>query len=202
MTAALKLLVIFLLFLSIQGCATTYIPVSWGLGNRVQDICRSDRTLATLLDRYDPERQTLRLGGRSFDDVMMPAEVQNHLGAYRQDTRQIYRNLYRDYNEHELRDLLVHELAHHIWFNFMTAEQRQQWGTHLDEHTTPVGLMVRRAYRRPREWDGEDFAFTLQYARRCDVQELAKLKLISDEERDRILQQLPTVRHGIEPPQE
>jgi hypothetical protein len=167
----------------------------------VQTICRSDRTLATLLDRYDPPRQTLRVSGQSFDDVMLPGEVQNHLGAYRPDTRQIYRNLYRDYNEHELRDLLVHELAHHIWFNFMTSEQqRQWWGAHLDENTTPVRLMVRSSYRRPREWDSEDFAFTLQYARPCDVQELAKLKLISDQERDHILLQLPKVKHGFEPP--
>ena len=185
---------LFLLALSLGGCATTYVPISWNFGKQVQRLSRSDLTLAILYNRYDPSRTTLRVAGESFDEVMMPSEVQYHLGAYRQDTKLIYRSLYQDYSDQKLRDLMVHEFSHHIWFSFMSQKQRQQWEEHLANHPSPLQTMVRRVYPNPADYDSEDFAFTVEYARPVDIEELARLNLISGEERDAILAELWPIR--------
>jgi len=181
-----KLAAVSILALLLSGCATTYVPISWGFGEKVQLLSRSDPTLAILFNRYDPQRKTLRVEAESFDEVMMPSEVKYHLGAYRQDTKLIYRNLYHDYSDRDLRELLVHELAHHIWFDFMLPEQRQQWVIHLEQNPSPLQAMVRQVYQRPADYATEDFAFTLEYARSSDIQELARLHLITTKERDEI----------------
>lgn len=170
-----------------SGCATTYIPVSWGMGDRVQRLSHSDPMLATLFDRYDPQRTTLRVSGASFNEVMMPSEVSSHLGAYRLDTRQIYRNLADRYNDRELRDLMLHELAHHIWFTAMSKDQRTVWGLHLTVNPSPLQDMVRRSYRSPSQFASEDFAFTVEYARPVDIRELTALGIITPAEGKRLL---------------
>jgi hypothetical protein len=195
MAAILKLSVVSLLVLLTCGCATTYVPVSWGFGKKVQELSRSDLTLATLFERYDPKRQTLRVGGDSFDEVMFPGEVKHHLGAYRPDTKLIYRNLYKDYNDRDLRDLMVHELAHHVWYNFMSPGQREMWRVHLSINPTPLQDMVRSVYSRPADYDTEDFAFTVEYPRPVDIEQLARLKIISDQERDAILDEQYLLQH-------
>ena len=189
--AARIFVIILLLPWSLAGCATTYIPISWDMGDKVRNLSYSDRTLAILFNRYDPGRRTLRGLGESFDEVMMPSEVKYHLGAYRNDTKLIYRNLYGDYSDHDLRDLMVHEFAHHIWFNFMSTLQKEQWAEHLGKNPTPLQAMVRRTYRNPSEYDTEDFAFTVEYARTVDLQALARLKLISEKEYAAICAELP-----------
>ncbi|MCM0080996.1 hypothetical protein L4X63_05285 [Geomonas sp. Red32] len=188
---AIKALLLLLLAGILAGCNTTYIPVCWGLGNKPKELSRTDTTLMTLFEHFDKDRFTLRLGGSSFEEVMMPSEVKYHLGAYRPDTKQIYRNLYREYNDRELRDLLVHELAHHIWFNYMSVAQRDEWKEYLTKNPNSAQTMVRMAYPDPRTWDTEDFAFAMQYARREDIKELNAIKLISDEECAAILKSLP-----------
>lgn len=178
--------VILLAFLT-GGCTATYIPISWGMGEKVHKLSRSDRTLAILFDRYDPKRQTLRVAGESFEEVMMPSEVPHHLGAYRKDTKQIYRNMYNEYTDQQLRDVLLHEMAHHIWFGSMTKTQREEWIEHLDENPSHVREMVRRIYHRSTDHDPEDFAFAVEYGRQADLEKLADMNLISVEERDVIL---------------
>jgi hypothetical protein len=195
MPGMVKFAVITLLAQLTCGCATTFVPISWGFGEKVQQLSRSDLTLVTLFDHYDPQRTTLRVGGASFDEVMMPSEVKHHLGAYRPDTKLIYRNLYNDYNDHDLRDLMVHELAHHIWFSFMSQEQRGQWRAHLTSNPSHLQGMVRRVYSRPADYDTEDFAFTVEFARPVDIEELARLKIISVQERDAILNEQFLVQH-------
>jgi hypothetical protein len=180
-------LVILLLGLLTSGCSTTYIPISWGMGDKVQALSRSDLTLAILFDRYDPDRQTLRVAGASFDEVMMPDEVKHHLGAYRADTKLIYRNLYQQYSDQQLRDLMVHEFAHHIWFSIMNPKQREEWGEHLNGNPTALQSFVRRAYPSSTDYRTEDFAFTVEYARPVDIQALETLKLIDAKERDALL---------------
>lgn len=202
MTAMTKLLTLFLLLLLAAGCATTYVPVSWGDGDRVQKMSHSDVTLGTLFGRFDPERTTLRMDGESFDEVMMPSEVKYHLGAYRPDTKLIYRNLYRKYSDLEMRDLLVHEFAHHIWFTHMSKRQQELWRIYLVMNPTPLQTMVRTTYPQATDWDTEDFAFTIQYARPADIEELVKLDVISAEDGEKILKILPQVRHAIPPPEE
>lgn len=201
-TAVLKILTASLLVLSLQGCATTYIPVSWGMTEKVQQASRTDVTLATLFNRYDPQRTTLRVNGKSFDEVMMPEQVKYHLGAYRRDTKQIYKNLYREYNDVELRDLLVHELAHHIWFNHMSNKQQNRWRRYLALNPSPLQVMVRSTYNRPAEWDSEDFAYVVEYARPDDLEELAKLEVLTRQECDKLLLALPQIRHGVQPPED
>jgi hypothetical protein len=169
------------------GCTATYVPISWGIGDKVKSLSRSDTTLLTLYNHYDPDRQTLRVSGTSFDEVMMPSEVEHHLGAYRADTKLIYRNLYRSFSDEALRDVMVHEFAHHIWFNFMSGKQREEWRTHLTANPTSLQEMVRRVYPRPSDYDTEDFAFTVEYARPVDINQLALMKIITEEERDIIL---------------
>jgi len=182
-----KIALIFLLALSSSGCATTYIPISWNMGDKVQELSRSDLTLAILFNHYDPERSTLRVAGTSFDEVMMPSEVKFHLGAYRPDTGLIYRNLYQNYNDRELRDLMVHEFSHHVWFNFMTQDQRDAWEEHLELNPSPLQAMVRCVYPRPADYGTEDFAFTVEYARPVDIEALARLHLISPQESETLL---------------
>lgn len=194
MKALLKTLTCAVFAFVLCGCATTYVPVSWGFGEKVQKLSRSDLTLATLFDRYDPERTTVRIGGSSFDEVMMPSEVKSHLGAYRPDTKLIYRNLYQEYNDKELRDLVLHEFAHHIWFTSMSREQRNLWRTHLRLNPSPYQAMVRMIYQNPADHDSEDFAFTVQNARPVDIQALATFNIITAQESDAILKTFqPTV---------
>jgi len=175
-----------LLALSLGGCATTYVPISWNFGEQVQTLSRTDPVLAVLFNRYDPSRQTLRVSGDSFDEVMMPSEVKYHLGAYRRDTKLIYRSLYQEYSDHELRDLMAHEFAHHIWFGFMTNELREKWVAYLADHPAPIQKMVRGTYAPP-EFDSEDFAFVVEYARPVDILELARLNIISSQECEKLL---------------
>jgi hypothetical protein len=183
-------LLLLLLPLMLCGCNATYIPISWGMGEKVQHLSQSDPTLTMLFARFDPTRETLRVPGESFEQVMMPSEVKYHLGAYRADSKLIYRNLYYKYTDIELRDLMVHEFAHHIWFNFMNADQRHSWAMHLRRNPSPLQDMVRRAYKNPSNYDSEDFAFVMEYPRAIDLEELANLKVITEEERDVMLKQL------------
>jgi hypothetical protein len=186
-----------LLSLLTGGCTAAYVPISWGMGEKVKYLSRSDQTLAILFDRYDPNRQTLRVSGASFNEVMMPSEVPHHLGAYRQDTKLIYRNLYNEYSDEQLRDLMIHELAHHIWFNAMTVKQREEWIEHLKENPTPVHDMVRRIYPKASDHDTEDFAFSVEFARPEDVEKLASMKLITEKERDLILAERVSTRKPV-----
>jgi len=181
-----KVATILVLALSLGGCATTYVPISWNFGEQVQTLSRTDPVLAILFNRYDPARETLRVTGASFDEVMMPSEVKYHLGAYRRDTKLIYRSLYQEYSDHELRDLMAHEFAHHIWFGFMSTQLREKWVEYLAEHPAPVQRMVRGTYVPP-EYDSEDFAFVVEYARPVDILELAQLNIISSQECEQLL---------------
>jgi hypothetical protein len=171
----------------LSGCAAVYVPVSWDYSNEVQKLTRSDMLLVILYDRYDPDRLTLRGNGTSFQEVLMPVEVEHHLGAYRKDTKLIYRNLYNEYTTAGLRDLLAHEFAHHIWFSSMTPLQHDQWEVHLMRNPTPLQVMVRRVYGRSTDYAAEDFAFTVQSARPVDIKELAVIGLITIKERDTLL---------------
>jgi hypothetical protein len=186
-TVIKRIVVLLLLALTLGGCATTYVPISWSMGDRVRQLSRSDQTLALLFNRYDPARATLRVGGVSFDEVMMPSEVKYHLGAYRRDTKLIYRNLYQEFNDQELRDLMLHEFAHHIWFSAMTPKQQVRWGVHLEQNPSPLQTMVRQNYPLPSDYASEDFAFTVEYARPVDIEELARMNLITPAERDIML---------------
>lgn len=189
MSSMVKILSLLLLALLSNGCATTYVPVSWGLGDKVKEFSRSDLFLTTLFNRYDPSRSTLRVTAQSFDEPMMPSEVKNHLGAYRPDTKLIYRNLYQDYSDQQLRSLMLHELAHHVWFTGMTQDQRQQWEAHLYQYPSPLQMMVRRVYPRGSDYKTEDFAFTVQHARKVDIEALASIKVITEMERDALITQ-------------
>lgn len=189
-TLTAKLAAMLLLALALGGCATTYVPISWYQGKRVQRLSRSDQTLSVLYEHYDPQRKTLRVSGNSFDEAMWPSEVKYHLGAYRKDSQLIYSNLYQSYSDPELRDLMLHEFAHHIWFQGMNQQQREQWMSYLAQHPSPLQQMVRSVYSQPEEYDTEDFAFTIEYARPSDIQELAKLNLITPQESDQIVAQL------------
>ncbi|MFZ4854822.1 MAG: hypothetical protein ACOYL3_00365 [Desulfuromonadaceae bacterium] len=175
------------LSLMLSGCAAVYVPVSWDYSNEVQKLSRSDMLLVILYDRYDPDRQTLRGNGASFQEVLMPVEVRHHLGAYRKDTKLIYRNLYNEYTTVALRDLLAHEFAHHIWFSSMTPAQHEQWEDHLVRYPSPLQTMVRRVYGRSSDYAAEDFAFTVEYARPVDIRELAAIGLITIKESDSLL---------------
>lgn len=184
-----------LLSLLMGGCTATYIPISWGMRDKVHQLSRSDLTLSILYERYDPKRETLAFAGSSFNEVMMPSEVKHHLGAYRPDTKLIYRNLFQEFTDQQLRDLMLHELAHHIWYGSMTSQQKYAWGAHLEANPTPLQDMVRRVYhRKPEDHPAEDFAFTLQYAREVDIEKLAKMQLLTDQERDKILNAMLTAK--------
>ena len=188
------MLPVLLLALTVSGCSTTYVPISWGFGEQVRQISRSDQFLTALFNRYDPDRKTLRVSGESFSEVMMPSEVRSHVGAYRRDTRLIYRNYYQQYTEEQLRSLMLHELAHHVWYTGMNQKQHEQWLVHLRKHPSPQQSMVRRLYGPEADLDSEDFAFTVQNARPVDLEELAGLNVITLQERDALLKSALAVR--------
>ena len=198
-TVVKKIAAALLLSLSLSGCATTFVPISWNYGEKVQQLSRSDLTLAVLFNRYDPARETLRVSGESFDEVMMPSEVKYHLGAYRRDKRMIYRNMYQEFTDRGLRDLMVHEFAHHIWFSFMSPKQRDKWAGHLDNNPAPIQAMVRRVYPHPEDYATEDFAFTVEYARPVDIRELARLGILSTLECDTLLSGLAADKQTLTP---
>jgi len=185
-----KVTTFLLLTLSLCGCATTYVPISWNFGEQVLTLSRTDPILAILFNRYDPARETLRVSGASFDEVMMPSEVKFHLGAYRRDTKLIYRSLYQEFSDHDLRDLMAHEFAHHIWFGFMSPQLREKWVIYLAGNPAPIQSIVRNAYTPP-EYDTEDFAFAVEYARPVDILELARLNIISSQECEKLLSGQP-----------
>uniref|UniRef100_C6E8X6 Uncharacterized protein n=1 Tax=Geobacter sp. (strain M21) TaxID=443144 RepID=C6E8X6_GEOSM len=189
MSSKVKILSLLLLALLSSGCATTYVPVSWGFGDKVKQFSRSDLFLAMLFNRYDPDRSTLRVTAQSFDEPMMPSEVKYRLGAYRPDTKLIYRNLYQNYSDQQLRSLMLHELAHHVWYTGMTDDQRQQWEGHLFQYPSPLQIMVRRVYPRGSDFKTEDFAYTVEHARKVDIEALARIKVITEIERESLLKQ-------------
>lgn len=169
------------------GCATTYIPISREYRAQVHQMSRSDVTLSILFERFDPQRGTLRGGEESFNETMWPSEVPHHLGAYRTDTDLIYTNLYLTYSNDQLRELLIHELAHHIWFKAMSDTQRQGWTDYLAANPSPDQETVRRNYLHPQEFPAEDFAFTIQHARPADYRELEHLHLLTGQESDALV---------------
>ncbi|MBJ6748846.1 SprT family zinc-dependent metalloprotease [Geomonas anaerohicana] len=178
-----------LVVLMLNGCATTYVPISWGQGDAVKKLSREDVFLSALFNRYDPDRTTLRVAGASFDEVMMPDEVKFHLGAYRPDTRLIYRNMFQQYSEQQLRSVLLHELAHHVWLTAMTSQQREDWRLYLAKNPTSLQDMVRNTYKQGTDYDSEDFAFTVEYARPADLEQLVTLKVITPQDRDKIMKE-------------
>lgn len=187
MPGMVKKLPFLLMALLISGCATTYVPISWGQGDVVKKLSREDLFLSTLFNRYDPDRNTLRVSGASFDEVMMPSEVKLHLGAYRPDTKIIYKNLFQQYTEGQLRSVMLHELAHHVWYNGMSIQQREDWRQYLATNPTRLQAIVRSTYKQGTDFDSEDFAFAVEYARPSDIEELATLKIITPEEREKIM---------------
>lgn len=187
MPGMVKTAALLLLLLLASGCATTYVPISWGMGERVKALSASDPLLVVLFNRYDPDRKTLHVIGSSFDQVMMPSQVKYHLGAYRPDTKLIYRNMYQTYTDDQLRTLLLHELAHHVWHTGMTWQQREQWHNHLNENPSPLQEMVRRVYPYGSDWAGEDFAYTVEHARDVDLEALARITVITEKERDTLI---------------
>lgn len=182
-----KKLSLLLLALMLTGCSTTYVPISWGQGDLAKKLSHEDPFLRLLFDRYDPQRSTLSVSGASFDEVMMPSEVKYHLGAYRRDSKLIYRNLYQEYSRDQLCSLMLHELSHHIWYYGMKQEQRDAWRAHMAAHPTALQQIVRSTYRAGSDFDTEDFAFTVEHARPVDLDELAALKIITPDDRDALM---------------
>lgn len=166
----------------LAGCATTFIPISWGMREKVLLLSKQDAVLDILFRRYDPERTTLRVAGESFDIVEAPHSDWRYEGAYRPEYRIIYRNLEATLDGRDLRNVMVHEMAHHIWFNFMTEEQRGGWRRYLEGNPSNWQIMVRRTYEDKRLHDAEDFAYTVEFPRTEDIEALARLAVISEEE--------------------
>ncbi|QXE89846.1 hypothetical protein [Geomonas subterranea] len=187
MQGLLRKLSFVLVALILSGCATTYVPISWGHGEKVKKLSTEDLFLCSLFNRYDPDRSTVRVSGASFEEVMMPDEVKFHLGAYRQDTKLIYRNLFQKYSDVQLRSVMLHELAHHVWYNGITPQQRDEWRQYLGNNPTPMQAIVRSTYKPGSDFDSEDFAFAVEYARPRDLEELARLKIITNEECARLM---------------
>ncbi|UFS71157.1 hypothetical protein LPW11_02945 [Geomonas sp. RF6] len=185
------------------GCATTYVPVSWSYRDKARRLAQSDPKLEILFNHCDPKLSTLRFAGESFSEVMMPSEVKHHLGAYRTDTGLIYRNMQFTPTDQELRDLLVHEVSHHCWFTTFSQKQKAAWQEHLNTNPSPVQTMVRSVYRNPADYDTEDFAFTMEYARPVDIEKLLKLEAITEEEAQVLLKEptrpMPTWQGKITP---
>lgn len=177
-----RLMVAAAIAMVLAGCATTFIPISWGMREKVLLISRQDAVLEILFRRYDPERVTLRVDGASFDIVEMQHDDWKYVGAYRQEQRLIYRNLETTLDDRDLRNVMVHEMAHHIWFGFLSAEQKKGWCRYLQGNPSSWQAMVRRIYRDERLHDAEDFAYTVEFARMADVEALARLGIISADE--------------------
>ncbi|WP_136515363.1 hypothetical protein [Geomonas edaphica] len=187
MHPVVKKLSMLLLALMLAGCSTTYVPVSFGQGDLAKKLSHEDPFLRLLFDRYDPQRSTLSVSGPSFDEVMMPSEVKDHLGAYRRDSKVIYRNLYQEYTRDQLCSLMLHEFSHHIWYYGMKQEQRDAWRAHMAAHPTALQALVRSTYRPGSDFDTEDFAFTVEHARPVDLDELATLQIITPDDRDALM---------------
>lgn len=183
----IKIAIAALIVMLLDGCATTYVPISWDHREKVMQLSRSDKALSILFQRYDPQRETLRTGGTSFAEVMWPGQVQHHLGAYRKESRLIYRNLYREFSDTELRDLILHEFAHHIWFQYLSTPQRDHWVEHLLKNPSSVQDLVRSSYRNPGDYDSEDFAFTMQQLRPIDILELTRMNVVTEPEGEILL---------------
>lgn len=176
-----------LLTLALSGCAVTYVPVSWELPPQVRKMTFTDEFLKVLYQRYDPQRQTLRIDGASFQETMTPKEAKKRLGAYRQDTKLVYKNLYIKLDDTQLRDLIAHEMSHHVWFSFMKSAQREAWRKHLADNPSPLQEFVVKNYEDPATHDAEFFAFVVSNPRPIDLRKLAELSVISSEEAEAII---------------
>ncbi|HEX8960902.1 MAG TPA: hypothetical protein VF775_04950 [Geobacteraceae bacterium] len=175
----------------IVGCATTFVPISWGMREEVLRLSHQDEVSQILFHRYDPERKTLRVDGASFDFVDMPHSDWRLEGAYRQETRLIYRNLEIVPDDRELRNIMVHEMAHHIWFYFLSKEQKEIWCHYLKENPTRWQAVVRKVYQDKRLHDSEDFAYAVEFPRHVDIGELVRLGVITEDEMRRWEQAAP-----------
>jgi hypothetical protein len=166
----------------LAGCATTFIPISWGMRDKVLRLSQQDEVLKILFHRYDPERKTLRVDGASFDIVEMLHKDWRFEGAYRREYQLIYRNLEVTPGDSDLRNILAHEMAHHIWANFLTKEQKKGWCQYLQENPSRWQALVRSIYTDARSYDDEDFAYAVEFPRKTDVEALARLAIITEDE--------------------
>lgn len=196
--------VVFLLFIALllTGCATTFVPISWGMREEVLRISRQDEVLNILFNKYDPERKTLRVDGPSFNIVEKPHETWKYEGAYRPDHKLIYRNSEVILAQENLRNVILHEMAHHIWFTYLSTDEKKMWLRYLKENPSDWQTMVRVLYKDSIQYDAEDFAYTIEFAREHDIQELVSLSVISEEEMRTWLQvnkQLGISSKGFQP---
>lgn len=178
----MRLIVVGAIAAMLAGCATTFIPISWGMREKVLGLSLQDEVLRILFQRYDPERTTLRVAGESFDIVEGQHDDWRYVGAYRKEYRLIYRNLEAVLDDQDLRNVMVHELAHHIWFNFLTPVQKEGWCRYLQENPSKWQALVRRIYEDETLHDTEDFAYTVEFPRNADIEELARLGIITKDE--------------------
>jgi hypothetical protein len=178
----MPLLVIGIIVAILAGCATTFIPISWGMRDKVLRLSQQDEVLKLLFHRYDPERKTLRVDGASFDIVEMPHKDWRFEGAYRREYRLIYRNLEVMPADGDLRNILAHEMAHHIWANFLTKEQKEGWCHYLQKNPSRWQALVRSIYTDARSYDDEDFAYSVEFPRKIDVEALSRLAIITEDE--------------------
>jgi len=174
------------------ACAsTTFVPISWGMRDKVLSMSQRDEVLRILFQRYDPERKTLRVDGPSFELVDLPHSNWRFEGAYRAETHLIYRNLDISLEDPDLRNIMAHEMAHHIWSCFLNEEKKKEWGTYLAENPSHWQPVIRQAYRDVKVQSSEDFAYAVTFPRSADVRELATLDIISEEEMQRWLKVCP-----------
>jgi hypothetical protein len=193
----MSLLAAVIIAATLAGCSTTFIPISWGMRDKVLQLSQQDEVLKILFRRYDPERKTLRVDGASFDVVDMPHQDWRFEGAYRREYRLIYRNLDVLPADSDLRNILVHEMAHHIWANFLTKEQKEGWCRYLQENPSRWQAMVRNIYPDARSYDDEDFAYAVEFPRKADIDALARLGIITENE----MRQWSSANELPEPPE-
>jgi hypothetical protein len=185
----MRIFLVMIIALLLTGCSTTvtYIPISWGMGEKVKNLTQQDEFLKVLFNRYDPERTTLRVSGESFYEVLTPDTAAKRQGAYRTATHLIYRNFEKKLSDQELRSVMTHEIAHHVWFNFLKPEQKTAWQAHLEKNPSEWQKIVRQDYPEKNLHAAEDFAFTIAAPRKTDIEMLASLGVISAKERDAVL---------------
>ena len=73
----MRMSVLIAIAILLAGCSTTvtYVPISWGMGEAVKSLTLQDEFLKVLFNRYDPGRNTLRVSGDSFYEVLTADEA-------------------------------------------------------------------------------------------------------------------------------
>jgi hypothetical protein len=185
-----RFLALAMAMLMLAGCVTMFAPIEWERREQVRQVINNDPLLSALYRRFDPEMRTLS-GPGGFDEISQPFEDARYLSTYNVRSKVIYANREFTFTDAALRRILLHEFCHHIWNTGLDDAKRRQWNEYMQTKLSEPLQRLVMLYYPPAMRDVENFAFTVEFARKEDIKVLERLSIVSPPEASVILSRIP-----------